>query len=212
MGYGETKEKAWFPYNVSSYWTVDKESPLRVFDSLLHLTLLVAVWVFEIITIVVLKRHEDAVFKDFHETSSHKTHPLEAVAIASIVTLAIATGANIFLIIVHWATRGIGIGMLPTMVMALITGGMKSTTFFSILVTLLSCLVFVMEGAVMITCNSFKECSHKSVATLLDEEEEFFGFLIVLVILKFYALSVILTNVQDAFSGRVEKSQSIPDY
>jgi hypothetical protein len=203
--YGGMKEhgKGWVPYIISG--PLSRGSTMTGYlDALLHVAVWIGVWVFEILTFVALSRHEENVYKDIGSADKDKSHPMAAVSIGSIATLAIATGVIILVLGAHAMTNGIEDGKLPPAATSMITGGLKASIFFSIMVALTSFLIFMMEDMTNISsspCTSSKDCAHKSAGTLLAEEETFIDFIVVLLLLKFYGLSLMLNNLRFAVAA-----------
>lgn len=201
--YGGMKmpEKGLVPYLISG--PLSRESSLAAyFDTTLHLGTWVAVWVLEIITFVMLSRHEENVFM---YSSGTKNSPMIAVSIGSLVTLSIATAVIVLVLGAHLMTNGIEDGKLPPTATSLITGGVKASIFFSIMVAITSFLIFMMEDwattSTAVTCTTRSSCSHKSAATLLVQEENFLNLIVALLLLKFYGLSMIINNLRFAVSA-----------
>lgn len=201
--YGTMKhpDKGLVPYLISG--PLSKESSMIAYlDAFLHLGTWAALWVFEIITFIALSDHEEHVFKSGHHPGdTHDDHPheLTSVSLGSLVTLAIATLVIVLVLGAHWLTNGIEDGKLPPVATSLITGGLKGSLFFSILVTITALLVFLMEDATITQhtgCDNHAACAHRSAATLLAEEETFLDYIIALMLLKFYALSMVLNNLR----------------
>lgn len=197
--------KGWVPYIISG--PLSRGATMTGYaDALLHVGVWIGVWVFEILTFVALSRHEENVYKDLPSTEKDKSHPMAAVSIGSIVTLAIATGVVVLVLGAHLMTPGIEDGKLPPAATSLITGGLKASIFFSIMVAITSFLIFMMEDVTTVMssatpCVSATCAAHKSAATLLAEEETFIDFIVVLLLLKFYGLSLMLNNLRFAVSA-----------
>jgi hypothetical protein len=198
--------KGLVPYLISG--PLSRETSMTGYlDAAIHLGVWVAVWVFEILTFVALSRHEENVYKDISSADKGNSHPMAAVSIGSLVTLAIATGVIILVLGAHAMTNGIEDGKLPPAATSMITGGLKASIFFSIMVAITSFLVFMMEDMTTVSttmssaCTASKSCAHKSAATLLSEEETFIDFIVVLLLLKFYGLSLMLNNLRFAVAA-----------
>ena len=196
--------KGLVPYIISGPLSRDS-SMTSYFDAALHVGAWIAVWVFEILTFVALSRHEENVYKHIGSADKDKSHPMAAVSIGSLVTLAIASAVVVLVLGAHAMTNGIEDGKLPPAATSLITGGLKASIFFSIMVAITSFLVFMMEDItnvhsitqhVGVACTDLTSCTHKSAATLLVEEEMFIDFIVVLLLLKFYTLSMMLNNLR----------------
>jgi hypothetical protein len=196
--------KGWVPYIISG--PLSRGSTMTGYlDALLHVAVWIGVWVFEILTFVALSRHEENVYKDIGSADKDKSHPMAAVSIGSIATLAIATGVIILVLGAHAMTNGIEDGKLPPAATSMITGGLKASIFFSIMVALTSFLIFMMEDVTSVgtqqRCTTAKGCASLSAATLLAEEETFIDFIVVLLLLKFYGLSLMLNNLRFAVAA-----------
>ena len=97
-------------------------------------------------------------------------------------------------------TAGIEDGKLPPSATSLITGGIKASIFFTIMAAVSSLLVFIIQDITTIVdaCASAQGCAAKSAGTLLVEEQSFFDFIVVLLLLKFTVLSMMLNNLRFA--------------
>lgn len=199
--------KGLVPYPISG--VLSRESSwIGIIDASLHVGTWVAVWVLEILTFIALSRHEEKVYKDIGAADKDSGHPMAAVSIGSLVTLAIASTTLLLVLIAHIVTDGIEDGKIPPTATSLITGGLKASIFFSIMVAITSFLVFMLEDVTAIgglagshiaaTCGTSQTCAHKAAATLLVEEEMFLNFIVVLLLLKFYCLSMTLNNMRFA--------------
>lgn len=213
MAYSGLKSpKPLVPYAISG--VLSRESTTTGYiDAAWHVAMWVAVWVFEILTFVALSRHEEDIYKDIGSADKDKTHPMIAVSLGSLVTLAIAGFALILVLGAHILTNGIEDGKLPPMVTSIMSGGLKGSIFFSMMVAATSFLIFMMEdmtttAARAMPCSTSKDCAHKVAATLLGEEEMFLNYIVVLIILKLYVHSIILNNLRVA----VPADQSEPHH
>lgn len=205
--YGPMKEsgsKGWVPYIISG--PLSREATLTGFaDAAIHVGVWIAVWVFEILTYTALMRHQDDVTKDSSSELKDGGHPMLAVSLGSIITLGIASLVVVVVLGAHSMTNGIEDGKLPPVATSAITGGIKASLFFSFMTAITALLIFMMQDISTPTaCGSSATktaCQQKMAGTLLTQEETFLDFIVILMLLKFYAISMTINNLRFAVSA-----------